>query len=316
MQADAGVQRDGLENVAGQGTGEVAANQVVLLAGRLAAVHQVWAAGDVHHSVGKRFVQRHGGFAEPADPGLVAQGGPQHLTEGNGHVLHCVVDVDVGVARGLDRHVDQGVLAQGREHVVVERHGSIDVRYAGAVEVDLHEYGGLAGGTLHAGGPGRSRIRSGGTHGEDPLCERKRFKASSAAVSSLGGKRGLARKDALQGRKEGCGFRLSACRDPKVAGDSHVADEDARIQELLPDLVRVFQAPEKHVVGVRRGRGEAHPGQFRHDPVALLLDILDISHQRFTVLEGGQGRCLGDRGQVVRQAHQPQRVGDLRAAAM
>src|SRR4051794_34910041 len=67
---------------------------------------------------------------------------------------------------------------------------------------------------------------------KDPLWEKMWFKASSAAVSSLGGKRGLARKDALQGGKEGCGFRLSACRDPQVAGDPHVADEHPGVQQL------------------------------------------------------------------------------------
>ena len=73
-------------------------------------------------------------------PGLVAQGRPQHLAEGDGNVLHGVVDVDVGVTGGLDRHVNERVLAQRRQHVVVERDGRVDVRDAGAVEVDLHEH--------------------------------------------------------------------------------------------------------------------------------------------------------------------------------
>ena len=73
VQADAGVERDRLEDVPGQRTGEVAADQVVLLPGRLAAVHQVGTAGDVDDGLGERLVQRHQGVAEPADAGLVAQ---------------------------------------------------------------------------------------------------------------------------------------------------------------------------------------------------------------------------------------------------
>ena len=73
-------------------------------------------------------------------PGLVAQGRAQHLTEGDGDVLHRVVDVDVDVTGGLDRHVDERVLAQRRQHVVVERDRRVDVRDARAVEVDLHEH--------------------------------------------------------------------------------------------------------------------------------------------------------------------------------
>ena len=53
------------------------------------------------------FVQGHGGLAEAADAGLVAQRGAQHLAERNGNVLNGVVDVNVGVARGLDSHVDE-----------------------------------------------------------------------------------------------------------------------------------------------------------------------------------------------------------------
>ena len=146
VQADAGVQRDGLEDVAGQRAGEVAADQVVFLAGGLAAVHQVGAAGDVDDGVREGFVQGHGGLAEAADAGLVAQGRAQHLAEGDGDVLDGVVDVDVGVAGGLDGHVDQRVLAQRRQHVVVERDRGADVRHAGAVEVDLDQHGGFAGG--------------------------------------------------------------------------------------------------------------------------------------------------------------------------
>ena len=42
------------------------------------------------------------------------------------------------------------------------------------------------------------------------------------------------------------------------------------------------------------------------------FDVLDVGHQRDPVLQGGQGRRLGDGGEVVRQADQAKGVGDLR----
>jgi hypothetical protein len=107
VQADAGVQSDGLEDVPGQRAREVAADQVILLPGGLATVHQVGPARDVNDGVCQCLVQRHGGLAEAADPGLVAQSGAQHLAERDGNILDCVVDVNVGVAGGLDGHVDE-----------------------------------------------------------------------------------------------------------------------------------------------------------------------------------------------------------------
>ena len=73
VQADPGVQGDRLEDVAGQGAGEVAADQVVFLAGRLAAVDQVRAAGDVDDGLREGLVEGNGRLAETADPGLVAR---------------------------------------------------------------------------------------------------------------------------------------------------------------------------------------------------------------------------------------------------
>ncbi|CAH0294456.1 hypothetical protein SRABI128_03987 [Microbacterium sp. Bi128] len=105
----------------------MAADQVVFLACRLAGVDQVGTAGDVHDSLREGLIEGNGRLAKAADPGFVAQGGPQNLAESDGHVLDSVVDIDVGVAGGLDGHVNQGVLAEGRQHVVVERDRRADV---------------------------------------------------------------------------------------------------------------------------------------------------------------------------------------------
>ena len=70
----------------------------VLLAGRLALVHDVGAAGDVDDRQHERLVERHGGVTEARDAALVAEGLAHGLAEHDRDVLDGVVGVDVGVA--------------------------------------------------------------------------------------------------------------------------------------------------------------------------------------------------------------------------
>src|SRR5699024_10788313 len=149
VQAYAGVEGDRLEHVPGHGTGEVPADEVVLLAGGLTAVYQVGASGNVHHSLGEGLVQWHERIAESGDAAFVPQRLAQGLTDADGGVLHGVVHIHVRITLGAHGQVDQGVLAQGGEHVVVERHGGGHVHGSGAVEIDLHGHGGLRCAPLH-----------------------------------------------------------------------------------------------------------------------------------------------------------------------
>src|SRR5699024_8192496 len=136
-------------HVPGHGPGEVPADEVVLLACGLAAVHQVGAPGDVHHGLGEGFVQWHERITETGDAALVPERLAQGLADADGGVLHGVVHVHVRIALGAHGQVDQGVLAQGGEHVVVERHGGGYVHHSGAVEIDIHGHGGLRCAPLH-----------------------------------------------------------------------------------------------------------------------------------------------------------------------
>ena len=63
----AALKRDRLEDVAHHRAGEVAADEVVLEAGRLAGVHEERAAGDVDDGLHERLVERHEGVAEAGD---------------------------------------------------------------------------------------------------------------------------------------------------------------------------------------------------------------------------------------------------------
>src|SRR5690606_37736722 len=141
---DARVVSDRLEDVPRERTGEVTTDEVVLLARRLARVHEVRPSGDVDDGEREGFVERYGGVAEPRDARLVAERLAQRLADADRDVLDRVVRVDVDVPGGLDAQVDERVLAERREHVVVERHARGDLGLARAVEVELDEHGRLA----------------------------------------------------------------------------------------------------------------------------------------------------------------------------
>jgi hypothetical protein len=103
----------------------------------------------VHH-------QRKGAVAP--DAALVAERFGQGLAQCDAHILHRVVVVDVQIARGRDRQVDQGVARQLIEHVVEEAHAGLVGINPCPVEVYLDGNLGLRGfagdlGAAHPGSP-------------------------------------------------------------------------------------------------------------------------------------------------------------------
>src|SRR5690606_27689026 len=158
VQSDRGVVGEGLEDVTGQGAGEVPADEVGGLGLALPGVDAVGAAGEVHDGLGERLVQRDQRVAEAGDAVLVAERLAQRLAEHDRGVLDGVVGVDMGITCRRHLQVEAGVGAQRREHVVEEGHGGGDVHLAGAVDVEADLDGGLAGGA----GEGRGARRAGG----------------------------------------------------------------------------------------------------------------------------------------------------------
>jgi len=63
-----------------------------------------------------------------------------------------VEDIDVQVAFGFDRKVDQAVPGYLLQHVLEERHAGIEACAPVPVQVDLDQDAGFQGGALHAGG--------------------------------------------------------------------------------------------------------------------------------------------------------------------
>src|SRR5207249_72165 len=83
---------------------------------------------------GHRLVQRHPSRPEAPDPRLRAQRLLERLAEDDADVLHRVVVVDVCVAAGLDRQVEEAVLGQQIQHVIKERDRRADLPLAGPVQ--------------------------------------------------------------------------------------------------------------------------------------------------------------------------------------
>ena len=93
------------------------------------------AARDVDHRARQRLVERRVRRAVARDAAAVADRGAQALAEHDADVLDGVMDVDVGVALGLDREAEPAVSRESVEHVAEEavRHRDPDLA---AVEIE------------------------------------------------------------------------------------------------------------------------------------------------------------------------------------
>ena len=87
------------------------------------------------------------------------------LAERDADILGRVVIIDMEIALGLDRDVDERMAGQQVEHMIEEANAGRDVGHAGAVEIDrdldlgllgLALDGGLAHGTLSLAATGRN----------------------------------------------------------------------------------------------------------------------------------------------------------------
>ena len=82
-------------------------NSPILGEGNAALKDQIVAAAEIERRRDQRLLHRQREVAVAADAGFVAQGLPQRLAEANADVFDRVVLVDVQVALGLDRQVEQ-----------------------------------------------------------------------------------------------------------------------------------------------------------------------------------------------------------------
>src|SRR5581483_6072001 len=96
--------------------------------------------------------------------------------------------------------------------------------------------------------------------------------------------------------------------DTQHPGKPDVADQNASIQQRLPDRLAVAASvtalrravhAESDEVRVRGNDREAERGQFAHDPVALRLYRVHSTEQRIDVSQRGTRCRLRERGEVV-----------------
>jgi hypothetical protein len=110
---------------------------------------QVGPVGGVERHPGQRLVHRHQGLAVAADALALAERLGHRLAEGDAAVLGGVVEVDMQVALGLQRDVDQAVAGKLFEHVVEEADPGGHLVGAGAVQVDRRGDPGFLGVSLN-----------------------------------------------------------------------------------------------------------------------------------------------------------------------
>ena len=109
-------------------------------------------AGQIDHGARQRLVERGMGRAEAGDAATLAERPVERLAERQRAVLDrvVVVDLEVALAGGADR---SGHAWQGGQHVVEKADAGLDLGAAGAVEVERHRDGGLAGLAADLGAP-------------------------------------------------------------------------------------------------------------------------------------------------------------------
>src|SRR5690625_3567953 len=98
---------DGIEYVARQGPREVPANQVELLTGRLATVHEIGAPGQIDGGLCERFVHRNQSRTVARNARLIAEGLLERLPENDRGVFDRVVHIDVNVTAGAHLKVNE-----------------------------------------------------------------------------------------------------------------------------------------------------------------------------------------------------------------
>ena len=120
-------------------------------------------------------------------------------------------------------------------------------------------------------------------------------------------------KDRAQPVQEGGGFRLRAGGDAQVAGDADVADQHAGVQQTLPDGMRIRPGRRRTRSWNRRAPAAA-PVRVSPSTIRSRWTLMSstLASRASRVAQRRHRGGLGDGGEVVGQADQPEGVGDLR----
>ena len=129
VQRDKGVVHKALEELMGQ----LAVKRANHAAFERHVHDQTGATGQVDYHARQRFIQRHVGVAVTADAFFISHRLVHGLAEGNAHVFHRVVAINVQVAHGLNVEVDQAMPRDLIEHVVKKADTGMQLGLARAV---------------------------------------------------------------------------------------------------------------------------------------------------------------------------------------
>ena len=133
MQRQTAVDGEGLEEFAHQ----LGVEGPDLGRGKLGAEHQERTPGDIYGDARQRLVHRQQAIGVAGQPALVAERLFERLAERDADVLDGVVIVNMQIAPGAHRHVDERVPGELVEHVIEEADAGGDLGRAGTVEIDL-----------------------------------------------------------------------------------------------------------------------------------------------------------------------------------
>lgn len=114
--------------------------------------------GEVDHDAGERFVERDVGVAIADDSPFVAQRAGKRLPHRDADIFDRVVVVDVGVSTRFDAEIERAMTGNLVDHVIQEGHAGGDVRFAGAVEIEMNGDARLKGGARHFSGSGSHHV--------------------------------------------------------------------------------------------------------------------------------------------------------------
>ena len=154
-------------------------------AGELRIQHQTRAAREIDHHARQRFIQRHIAVAVARQAALVAHRLLDRLADGNAHVFHRVVAVDVQIALALHIQIDQAVARDLVQHVVEKADAGGQLRLARAVKVEADFDLGLGGVARDFGGARLVRGGKGDGSGHSEASRAASICAFSSAVPTV-----------------------------------------------------------------------------------------------------------------------------------
>ena len=102
--------------------------------GRFSLVDQVRPSTHVDYDARQRLVHRQKEKPVTLNPNFVAQGFFERLAQDQADILHGVVIINIRVALGLDRQIEQPMLRKQGEHMIEERHSRLDLRHTAAID--------------------------------------------------------------------------------------------------------------------------------------------------------------------------------------